>query len=170
MPGAKKKKSNLCNGRRSRFFTHTHNTAQHNTAQHNTTQHNTTTLSSTHTHNSKTMKLVIMVAGHATRLEKELKSSGAKEFSHLLNVPKALLPGPNGNTLLDNWWEAVSFSHAAFTGTILVTNADKYKHYERWASGKGLLRQSIVNDGTTDSTGELGAVYDLDLALRRANV
>lgn len=52
----------------------------------------------------------------------------------------------------------------------LVTNADKYKHYERWATARGFPRENVINDGTTSNTGGLGALADLDLALRSRKI
>ncbi|EDQ91895.1 uncharacterized protein MONBRDRAFT_14509 [Monosiga brevicollis MX1] len=115
------------------------------------------------------MKCIILVAGHATRLERELCEQGGT-FRHLRNIPKALLPGPDGQALLDQWWKAVSSARQHFSDVFLVTNAAKYKNYERWATARGFPRQNIINDGTTSGTGGIGAVADLRLALRSKRI
>ena len=69
------------------------------------------------------MKCVILVAGHGTMLENEIRLQGPRE---LVGVPKALLPGIGNKKILDSWWGAVNQRHL-FSDVYLVTNADKYK-------------------------------------------
>eukprot|EP00051_Salpingoeca_urceolata_P018482 m.259822 g.259822 ORF g.259822 m.259822 type:complete len:616 (+) comp19206_c0_seq14:186-2033(+) len=117
------------------------------------------------------MKCIILVAGHATRLEEDIKQDERPEFEKLRGVPKALLPGPAGPTLLDNWWSSVgNASNVQFSEVFLVVNADKYKYYERWATASGFPRENIINDGTTAETGGIGAVADLMLVLRARSI
>eukprot|EP00053_Salpingoeca_punica_P020390 m.211417 g.211417 ORF g.211417 m.211417 type:complete len:608 (-) comp18324_c0_seq1:4027-5850(-) len=111
------------------------------------------------------MKLVL-VAGLATRLEHELAADPSPESKRLLKLPKALLPGPSGSHIIDNWLEAVAASRVSFSDIYIVTNADKFKYYERWATAHSFPRDHIINNGCTSE--ERGAVADLDLALRRA--
>ena len=68
------------------------------------------------------MRCIILVAGHSTRLEHEIKSEPSMSALH--NVPKALLPVGDG-VLLDNWWTAVK--NQQFSNVTLVTDADTYK-------------------------------------------
>uniref|UniRef100_A0A3P9PGR2 Glucuronokinase with putative uridyl pyrophosphorylase n=1 Tax=Poecilia reticulata TaxID=8081 RepID=A0A3P9PGR2_POERE len=86
-------------------------------------------------------------------------------YSHLTGVPKALLPGTGGKKILDFWWETVNVRQL-FTEVYLVTNADKYKHYERWATANDFPVENIVNDGSTTLKDQLGAVADLELVIR----
>lgn len=62
------------------------------------------------------------------------------------------------------------FSPAAPPSRPFSQNAEKYKHYERWATAKGFPRQNIINDGTTSSTGGIGAIADIDLAIRSRGI
>ncbi|EGD74001.1 hypothetical protein PTSG_05698 [Salpingoeca rosetta] len=116
------------------------------------------------------MKCVILVAGHATRLEAELRADTSGKYASLVGIPKALLPGPDGRPILDQWWAAVNTASHISSDVYLVTNAEKYKHYERWATANGFPRQNIINDGTTSSTGGIGAIADLDLAIRSRSI
>lgn len=50
------------------------------------------------------MKCVILVAGHAARLETEIRADDSRKYEHLVGVPKALLPTKTSKTLLDCWW------------------------------------------------------------------
>ena len=52
----------------------------------------------------------------------------------------------------------------------LVTNADKFKHYERWATASDFPTDNIVNDGSTDHADRLGSVADLALCLRAKKI
>ncbi|XP_040042699.2 glucuronokinase with putative uridyl pyrophosphorylase isoform X2 [Gasterosteus aculeatus] len=86
-------------------------------------------------------------------------------YSQLAGVPKALLPGTGGKKILDFWWETVNMRQL-FTEVYLVTNADKYKHFERWATANDFPVENVINDGSTTLEDRLGAVADLELAIR----
>ncbi|XP_036393195.1 glucuronokinase with putative uridyl pyrophosphorylase [Megalops cyprinoides] len=111
------------------------------------------------------MICLLLVAGHNTVLETQIKNDGTGLYSHLVGVPKALLPGVGGKKILDFWWETVN-TRQLFSEVYLVTNADKYKHYERWATANDFPVENVVNDGSTTLEGCLGAVADLELAIR----
>ena len=115
------------------------------------------------------MICIILVAGHGTRLEKDIKLSVSAKYNHLAGIPKALLPGVDGLKILDYWWRLVKVRHL-FSDVFLVTNADKYKHYERWATANDFPVENIINDGSTTLDTSLGAVADFELALRHKNV
>lgn len=42
----------------------------------------------------------------------------------------------------------------------------RYKHYERWATANDFPVENIINDGTTTYGSRLGAVADVELAIR----
>ncbi|XP_050985570.1 glucuronokinase with putative uridyl pyrophosphorylase [Labeo rohita] len=111
------------------------------------------------------MICILLVAGHGTILETQIKSDVTGLYSHLAGVPKALLPGVGGKKILDFWWETVN-TRQLFSEVYLVTNADKYKHYERWATANDFPVENVVNDGSTTLDDRLGAVADLELAIR----
>ncbi|XP_077064668.1 glucuronokinase with putative uridyl pyrophosphorylase [Siphateles boraxobius] len=111
------------------------------------------------------MICILLVAGHGTVLETQVKSDITGLYAHLGGVPKALLPGVGGKKILDFWWETVN-TRQLFSEVYLVTNADKYKHYERWATANDFPVENVVNDGSTTLDDRLGAVADLELAIR----
>lgn len=111
------------------------------------------------------MICMLLVAGHGTILETQIKSDITGLYAHLTGVPKALLPGVGGKKILDFWWETVN-TRQLFSEVYLVTNADKYKHYERWATANDFPVENVVNDGSTTLDNRLGAVADLELAIR----
>ncbi|XP_041851602.1 glucuronokinase with putative uridyl pyrophosphorylase isoform X1 [Melanotaenia boesemani] len=111
------------------------------------------------------MICILLVAGHGAVLEAQIKNDETGLYSHLTGIPKALLPGIGGKKILDFWWEAVNMRQL-FTEVYLVTNADKYKHYERWATANDFPVENVVNDGSTTLEDRLGAVADLELAIR----
>ncbi|KAJ4935957.1 hypothetical protein JOQ06_017482 [Pogonophryne albipinna] len=111
------------------------------------------------------MICILLVAGHGTVLEAQIKNDETGLYSHLTGVPKALLPGVGGRKILDFWWETVNMRQL-FTEVYLVTNADKYKYYERWATANDFPVENIVNDGSTTLEDRLGAVADLELVIR----
>jgi glucuronokinase len=57
-------------------------------------------------------------------------------------------------------------SRQQFREVYLVTNAAKFKYYERWASAHEFPFQNIVNDGSTMLDNSLGAIADLELVIR----
>ncbi|XP_053307343.1 uncharacterized protein LOC128469553 [Spea bombifrons] len=110
------------------------------------------------------MICILLVAGHGTLLESHIKNDQSGLYAFLEDVPKALLPGVGGKKILDFWWKAVN-TRQLFSEVYLVTNADKYKHYERWATANDFPVENIINDGTTTYDARLGGVADLELAV-----
>ncbi|KAK8403266.1 hypothetical protein O3P69_000414 [Scylla paramamosain] len=112
---------------------------------------------------------VIFTAGHAQRLSKEIENDQTGKYAHLKGVPKALLPSPQGKRTLDHWWDAIN-RRQLFSDVFLVTNADKYKYFERWATASDFPVGNIINDGSTTPANSIGALADLELALRTKNL
>eukprot|EP00966_Prymnesium_polylepis_P123746 2861558-Prymnesium_polylepis.1 len=123
------------------------------------------------------MVCIIFVAGHNDRLEKEIAEdqtgdhevrphtsdhladySCATINAALKGVPKALLPASRGETttILGRWWEELN-KRQQFKEVFLVTNANKYKYYERWATANDFPVENIVNDGTTTVQSRMGS-------------
>jgi hypothetical protein len=114
---------------------------------------------------------VIFVAGHGSRLESELEHATSSDLGNLAsfaNVPKALLPASSdadAKPMLTLWWELLREGQI-FHEVYLVSNADKYKFFERWATANNFPVGNIINDGTTTSSARLGSLGDFDLARR----
>ncbi len=98
---------------------------------------------------------VVLVASVDSQLEQEILDAGS-EYQHLAGLPKALLPVSGGKRVLDYWWTAIE-SQRQISDVYLVTNAKSFKHFERWATARGLPSQNVVNDGTTTRASSLGA-------------
>lgn len=114
------------------------------------------------------MICIILVAGHGVVLEKEIQEDTSGNFAHLIGIPKALLPASAGaetGTILDCWWSALK-SRQQFAEVYLVTNADKYKYYERWASAQEFPISNILNNGSTTLQNSIGAIADLNLVIQ----
>lgn len=62
------------------------------------------------------------------------------------------------------------FRRQLFSDVFLVTNADKYKHFERWATASDFPVENIINDGSTILDNALGSVADVELAIRTKNL
>ncbi|CAJ1457786.1 unnamed protein product, partial [Effrenium voratum] len=78
----------------------------------------------------------------------------------------ALLPVA-GKPMLDHWWEYL-FQNRLISDIFLVSNALKYKHFERWATAKGIAVSRVVNSGATAVEKGRGVLRDVELGLRRA--
>jgi glucose-1-phosphate thymidylyltransferase len=104
------------------------------------------------------MKTVILAAGYATRL-----------YPLTQNKPKALL-SIGSKPLLDHLADKI----AAIRGpneVVLVTNDRFARLFEEWAQKSKLpARPRVLNDGTTSNDDRLGAVGDLDFAIRKAGL
>ncbi|KAL5499940.1 hypothetical protein EMCRGX_G011415 [Ephydatia muelleri] len=114
------------------------------------------------------MICIILVAGHGVVLEREIQEDTSGNFAHLIGIPKALLPASGGvetETILDCWWSALK-SRQQFEDVYLVTNADKYKYYERWASSHEFPISNILNNGSTTLENSHGAIADLNLVIQ----
>ncbi len=74
--------------------------------------------------NSITMICILLVAGHDTSLDEEIKRESSR-FGHLEGVPKALLPGVGGKKILDYWW-AIIKNRQLFSQ---VCNNDIYAYF-----------------------------------------
>eukprot|EP00095_Tigriopus_kingsejongensis_P007749 snap_masked-scaffold815_size93432-processed-gene-0.11 protein:Tk07749 transcript:snap_masked-scaffold815_size93432-processed-gene-0.11-mRNA-1 annotation:"glucuronokinase 1-like" len=111
------------------------------------------------------MICVLQLAGHQPQLDSNIKGDVSGKYAHLEGVPKALLPGVGGKKILDCWWELIK-NRQLFSEVFMVCNADKIKHFERWATASDFPVGNIVNDGTTSRDSRLGAVADLQLALK----
>jgi len=127
------------------------------------------------------MVCIIFVAGHNDRLEREIQEDGSGRFEKLKGMPKALLPAEDldgaalgasqagKRTILGRWWDLVN-TRQQFKEVFLVTNANKFKYYERWATANDFPVENIINDGTTSGASRMGSVADLDLVLRTKRI
>lgn len=106
------------------------------------------------------MKAIILAAGYATRL-----------YPLTLDKPKSLLP-VGGKPILDYMMEQVE-ALPDVTETVLVTNhkyadqfAEWHRHRESATAAIPPKKLTILDDGTMDVNNRLGAIRDMELALR----
>ena len=100
------------------------------------------------------MQGVVLAAGYGTRL-------GALGR----DTPKALL-NIGGRPVIDHLLE--SLAGIGVSRVLAVTNARFHGAFEAWVAGEGHpMPVELVCDGSTEPANRLGAVRDLDLALRR---
>lgn len=103
------------------------------------------------------MKAIVLAAGYATRL-----------YPQTLTRPKALLPVA-GRPMVEHVLEKLA-PIAGLDGVYLVTNSKFADQFRDWAARKRGARAglppTIVDDGTIDEHTRLGAIGDLDLAIR----
>lgn len=104
------------------------------------------------------MKCVILAAGYATRLYPLTKDK-----------PKSLLV-VGGKTILERLFEKIS-QVPQISETFLVSNARFADQFGRYIQELKLgNRISLVNDGTWENETRLGAICDMDLAIREKNI
>ena len=103
------------------------------------------------------MKAVILAAGYATRL-----------YPLTLDRPKALLP-VGGKPMLDRLMEQLERVEG-LDEVHVVTNSKFADAFREWAAGRSGLPLRILDDGTVDDESRLGAIGDLDLTIREAEL
>ncbi len=99
------------------------------------------------------MKAVVLAAGYATRL-----------YPLTLDRPKALLPVA-GKPMLEHLLERLD-GVPALDEVHVVTNSKFADAFREWAGTYGAGAVRILDDGTSDEETKLGAIGDLDLAIR----
>ena len=103
------------------------------------------------------MKAVILAAGYATRL-----------YPLTLDRPKALLP-VGGKPMLDRLTEQLEHVEG-LDEVYVVTNSKFADAFRKWAAGRSGLPLRILDDATVDDESRLGAIGDLDLTIREAEL
>ncbi|PWU25106.1 MAG: nucleoside-diphosphate-sugar pyrophosphorylase [Candidatus Rokuibacteriota bacterium] len=98
---------------------------------------------------------MILAAGYATRL-----------YPLTLDTPKPLLE-VGGRAMVENVLEAAE--PLAADRTYLVTNSKFAGQFREWASGYQ-REVRILDDGTTDDAGRLGAIGDMALSVEREQI
>jgi glucose-1-phosphate thymidylyltransferase len=104
------------------------------------------------------MKLIILAAGYATRLE-----------SLTRNRSKSLLE-IGGKKILDRILEKTS-SVNQISHIYVVTNAKFFKDFNEWLkSSKFKNKITILNDGTVSNETRLGAIRDIEFAVTKGAI
>lgn len=104
------------------------------------------------------MKALILAAGYATRL-----------YPLTENTPKALLP-VKGITILDYILEKVE-KIKDVDEIIIISNEKFYNNFVEWSKTyKGKLPIDIINDHTTSNETRLGAIGDINLAIKERDI
>jgi len=98
------------------------------------------------------MTCVVLAAGYATRL-----------YPLTENFPKPLLE-VGGKTILDYLTQDIC-KNCRIDDFVLVSNHRYLDSFEKWAA-KSDLDVRILDDGSTDNSNRLGAVRDIDFAIR----
>lgn len=106
--------------------------------------------------------MCIILAAGFSQVEADLQA----RRDVLAGTPKALLPVA-GKPMLDHWWSYVS-QNRAISEVFIVCNALKYKHFERWATAKGMPMSRVINSGATTRERSRGVLRDVELGLKRA--
>jgi glucose-1-phosphate thymidylyltransferase len=102
------------------------------------------------------MRLLVLAAGYATRL-----------YPLTLDTPKPLLPVA-GRPMLEHVLGAVG-ELPEVEATYVVTNSKFAEHFREWAAGYDDA-VVVVDDGTSEDAGKLGAIGDIALVLEREEV
>jgi glucose-1-phosphate thymidylyltransferase len=103
------------------------------------------------------VKAVVLAAGYATRL-----------YPLTLDRPKALLP-VGGKPMLEHLLERLE-GVPELDEIYVVTNSKFAQAFRDWAEGYRAADVRILDDGTSDEETRLGAIGDLDLTIRTAEI
>ena len=104
------------------------------------------------------MKCLILAAGYATRL-----------YPLTENFPKPLLE-VKGKTILDWLLDDIDEAHM-INEYIIISNHKFIEHFNKWKENKKLsCKITIIDDGTISNETRLGAVVDINLAIKQLNI
>lgn len=103
------------------------------------------------------MKCVILCAGYGTRL-----------YPLALNTPKPLLEIA-GRPLLDHILERVE-DIGDIDEILVVTNGKFFGKFNEWAKNRKDKRLKLINDKTSSEENRLGAIGDIDFAIRQEKI
>ena len=102
------------------------------------------------------MKCLILAAGYATRL-----------YPLTENFPKPLL-SVGEKTILD-WLVDDIDTLGAVDEYVVISNHKYAHHFEEWAQGKS-VKITVVDDGTSSNETRLGAVKDIEFAIKELSL
>ncbi|KAH6593624.1 hypothetical protein BASA50_007185 [Batrachochytrium salamandrivorans] len=126
--------------------------------------------------------VLFLAAGYGTRIAREIRADTSGSYSHLLHLPKALLP-VGGLPLLDHWLRLLKDYNEAnqlkkqldqaeqtkpqeqFSNIFVVTNDMFLPQFLVWAAAAGVPYANIISDHTSSNDLRLGSVQDLNLAI-----
>jgi len=102
------------------------------------------------------MKCLILAAGYATRL-----------YPLTENFPKSLLKVKE-KTILDHLVDDIDIS-GDIDEYVVISNHKFYSHFLDWAKNKS-QKITVIDDGTTSNDNRLGAVKDIEFAIKSLNI
>ena len=112
---------------------------------------------------------MILAAGYGTRLTADLERSPSERWRGLTGVPKPLLPLA-GVPLISRWLGLLSTEVERITTIVIVTNDKFYSQFVSWKERleDGPVKEKVIlyNDFSASNEGRVGAVRDLELAVR----
>lgn len=107
---------------------------------------------------NRPLKAVVLAAGYATRL-----------YPLTVDRPKCLLP-IGGRSILDRLFEKLD-GVQGLREAVVVTNSKFYGPIRAWRDGAARpYPVEVIDDGTTSNETRLGAIGDLELAVRRRRI
>lgn len=105
------------------------------------------------------MKIVILAAGYATRLE-----------PLTLTVPKSLLE-VGKKKIIDRIIEKITSLKGGVDSICIVTNSKFFSVFNEWLKGSKYTRStSLLNDGSISNDTRLGAIRDLELVMDKTAI
>ena len=104
------------------------------------------------------MKVLILAAGYAVRLQ-----------PLTLNAPKPLLE-IGGKKIIDRILDKVAFVKGV-DAVYIITNHKFSQNFQNWLkSSKQRKKISLIDDGTSANDGRLGAIRDMELAIKEKSI
>ena len=104
------------------------------------------------------MICIVLAAGYATRL-----------YPLTENFPKPLLD-VGGKPILDHLLNDID-KQADIKGIVVISNHKFISHFEKWKNERSFKNPiTVLDDGSTDNDDRLGAVRDIEFAVRELDI
>jgi glucose-1-phosphate thymidylyltransferase len=105
------------------------------------------------------MKILILTAGYATRL-----------YPLTIDTPKPLLE-VGGMKMIDRILEKTARFVKESDSICVVTNGKFFNNFDEWCRASDCMEKiCIINDRTTSNETRLGAIRDIELAIKEKNI
>jgi len=112
------------------------------------------------------MRVLLLCAGYGTRLEREILVDRSGSYRDLVGLSKALVPVGDSD-VVTRWLKQCRACGLKDEDIYLVSNDKHHAQFQKWAARENFPLNNILNDGSTSNETRLGAVGDIQFAIKQ---